>query len=324
MGRIITFSNALKEALSEEMARDERVYLIGQDLKYNVWGVTNGLNQKFGDGRVLHAPISENGFVSSALGSALVGSRPVVELMYSDFLLLAADAVADEAAKYRYMNGGGAFRVPMTIRAAGCGVGSGSGAHHAQDLEATFIHFPGLKIVIPSTPYDAKGLLKTAIRDNNPVIFFEHKLLYGTKGEVPEEEYTIPFGQAAVRREGADVTIVSWGYSLKKSLEAAELLQKEGIEAEVLDPRTLVPFDKEALRASLSKTGRLVVVEDGVKRGGVGGEIAGIAAEEMLDCLDAPVRRLGAVDAPLPAGRYGEKMMGPSVEEIVGAVKEIV
>ena len=289
MGRIITFSNALKEALSEEMARDERVYLIGQDLKYNVWGVTNGLNQKFGDGRVLHAPISENGFVSSALGSALVGSRPVVELMYSDFLLLAADAVADEAAKYRYMNGGGAFRVPMTIRAAGCGVGSGSGAHHAQDLEATFIHFPGLKIVIPSTPYDAKGLLKTAIR-----------------------------------REGADVTIVSWGYPLKKSLEAAELLQKEGIEAEVLDPRTLVPFDKEALRASLSKTGRLVVVEDGVKRGGVGGEIAGIAAEEMLDCLDAPVRRLGAVDAPLPAGRYGEKMMGPSVEEIVGAVKEIV
>lgn len=200
MGRIITFSNALKEALSEEMARDERVYLIGQDLKYNVWGVTNGLNQKFGDGRVLHAPISENGFVSSALGSALVGSRPGRGADVQRFPSAGGGRGGRRAAKYRYMNGGGAFRVPMTIRAAGCGVGSGSGAHHAQDLRPSFIHFPGLKIVIPSTPYDAKGLLKTAIRDNNPVIFFEHKLLYGTKGEVPEEEYTIPFGQAAVRR----------------------------------------------------------------------------------------------------------------------------
>lgn len=324
MSRIITFAAALKEAMAEEMRADSAVYLLGQDLKYSVWGATNGLEKEFGLDRVLHAPISENGFVSAALGSALIGCRPVVELMYSDFLLLSADAVADELAKYRYMAGGGDFKAPVTVRAAGCGVGSGSGAHHAQDLEATFIHFPGLKIVVPSTPYDAKGLLKTAIRDDNPVVFFEHKMLYGTKGEVPEEAYAIPFGEAVVRREGTDLTIISWGHPLHKCLKAAETLAEQGISTEVIDPRTLVPFDKNTLLTSVEKTGRLVVVEDGVKRGGVGSEIAGIVAEEGVTLLDAPIIRLGGVDAPLPAGRYGEKFMVPQPEDIVQAVREIL
>lgn len=320
MSRVITFSAALKEALTEEMRRDSSVFLLGEDIRYSHWAATTGLSDEFGIDRVMHAPISENGFVGAGIGAALVGMRPVVELLYSDFLLLAADAVAVEAAKWRYMNGGGEFKVPMVIRAAGAGTGSGAGAHHAQDIEATFIHYPGLKIVYPSTPYDAKGLLKTAIRDNNPVVFFEHKMLYGTKGEVPEEEYTIPFGKGVVRREGRDVTIVSWGRPIHKCLEAADILAKKGIDAEIIDPRTLVPFDKDIVIESVKKTGRLVIVEDGVKRGGVGAEIAAIIAEEALDYLDAPIQRIGGVDAPLPSGRYGEKFMVPSVDEIASAV----
>lgn len=321
MNRVISFSAALKEAMAEEMRRDANVYLIGQDLRYNVWAATTGLAEEFGIDRVMHAPISENGFVSAGIGSALIGMRPVVELMYSDFLLLAADSVVVEAAKWRYINGGGEFKVPMVIRAAGSGTGSGSGAHHAQDIEATFVHYPGLKVVYPSTPYDAKGLLKTAIRDNNPVIFFEHKMLYGTKGEVPEEEYTIEFGKGIIRREGSDITVVSWGRPIHKCLEAAELLAKKGISVEVIDPRTLVPFDKEIILESVEKTNRLMIVEDGVKRGGFGAEIAAIVAEEGINSLDYPIQRLGGKDAPLPAGRYGEKFMVPSVDEIVEAIE---
>lgn len=321
MNKTITFSAAIKEALAEEMRRDPSVFLLGQDLRYNVWGVTNGLSDEFGIDRVMHAPISENGFVAAGVGAAIIGNRPVVELMYSDFLLLACDAVTMEAAKWRYVNGGGEFKVPMVIRAAGAGTGSGSGAHHAQDIEATFIHYPGLKVVYPSTPYDAKGLMKTAIRDNNPVVFFEHKMLYGTRGEVPENEYTIPFGQAVVRREGRDITVVSWGRPIHKVLEAAEKLAEKDISVEVIDPRTLVPFDEKTVITSVEKTGRLMIVEDGVKRGGVGAEIAAIIGEKALYDLDAPIARVAGADAPLPSGTYGEKFMVPSVDEIIAAIE---
>jgi len=321
MNRIITFSTALKEAMAEEMRRDENVFLIGQDLRYNVWAATVGLSDEFGIDRVMHAPISENGFVSAGIGAALIGMRPVVELMYSDFLLLACDSVAVEAAKWRYMNGGGNFKVPMVIRAAGAGTGSGAGAHHAQDIEATFMHFAGLKIAYPSTPYDAKGLLKTAIRDNNPVIFFEHKMLYGTKGEVPENEYTIPFGKGVVRRDGTDITMVAWGRAIHKCLDAAEQLAARGISVEIIDPRTLLPLDTDLITRSVEKTGRLIIVEEGAKRGGVGSEIAAIIAEEAITTLDYPIQRVAGKNVPVPAGRYGEKFIVPSVEEIVAAVE---
>ncbi len=324
MDREITFAVALREAIYEEMKKDEKVFVMGEDIRYSVWGVTGGLNEEFGNERVLHTPISENGFTSAALGAALMGIRPIVELMYSDFLLLAGDAVINEVAKYRYMCGGGKFKVPLTIRAAGAGIGTGSGLHHSQSVEATFIHYPGLKIVIPSTPYDAKGLLKTAIRDDNPVIFFENKLLYGKRGSVPEEEYNIPFGKAAVRRKGKDVTVVSWSYACHKTMEAAEKLSQENIEVEVIDPRTLVPFDKETLFQSIKKTNKLVIVEDGVKNGGVGSEIAGIVAEELITEIDAPIKRVGAFNVPIPGSRYGEKFIVPSVEDIVQACKEVI
>ena len=324
MSREITFSVALREAIFEEMKKDQKVFLMGEDIRYSVWGVTGGLNKEFGNDRVLHTPISENGFTSAGLGAALVGMRPVVELMYSDFLLLAGDAVINEIAKYRYMCGGGEFKVPITIRAAGAGIGTGSGLHHSQSVEATFIHYPGLKIAIPSTPYDAKGLLKTAIRDDNPVIFFEHKLLYGKRGMVPKEEYTIPFGEAIIRREGKDITVIAWSYASHKVLEAAEKLSKENIEIEVIDPRTLVPFDKETLFESIKKTNRLVIVEDGTKNGGVGSEIAGIVAEELITEIDAPIKRVGAANVPIPGSRYGEKFIVPSVEDIIQTCKEVI
>ncbi|MDF2523226.1 MAG: pyruvate dehydrogenase subunit beta [Clostridiales bacterium] len=324
MERQLTFAQALKEGLRQEMERDQNVILLGEDIKYSVWGVTGGLNKEFGDDRVLHVPISENGFVSAAIGSAMTGLRPVVELMYSDFLLMSADAVVVEAAKYRYMNGGGGFKVPLTIRAAGAGAATGSGPHHSQDVEATFIHYPGLKVVYPSTPFDAKGLLVTAIRDENPVIFFEHKLSYAQKGHVPEELYSIPFGQADIVRKGEDVTLVTWGPGRAKAIKAAEELSKEGIQVEIIDPRTLEPFDKDTVLKSLEKTGKLVVLEDGCKKGGFGAEIAGIVAEEAIELLDGPVKRLGAAHVNIPSSRYGEKFIIPSVEDIISAIKSIV
>ena len=218
----------------------------------------------------------------------MTGMRPVVEVMYPDFTLYAADSIANQAAKYRYMCGGGSFKVPVVFRIAGSGSSNGSGCHHGQSLEATFIHFPGLKVVFPSTPYDAKGLIKTAIREDNPVLFYEHKLLYGVKGEVPVEEYTLPIGKAEVKREGSDVTIVSYGWTLHKALRAAEQLASDGIDAEVIDLRSLRPMDKECILHSLKKTSKLVTAEEGTKMGGVGAEIAAIVAEEGLHLLDGP------------------------------------
>ena len=238
--REMTYAEAIREGLREEMKRDEKIILLGEDIKINVWTVTRGLYEEFGD-RVINTPLSESGFSGAAVGWRLTGMRPVVEIMYPDFTLYAADSIANQAAKYRYMCGGGDFRVPVVYRLAGGGSSGGSGCHHGQSLEATFIHFPGLKVVFASSPYDAKGLIKTAIRDNNPVLFYEHKLLYGVKGMVPEEEYVLPIGKAEVKREGKDVTIVSYAWTLHKALKAAEELAKDGIDAEVIDLQESAP-----------------------------------------------------------------------------------
>ncbi len=320
----ITFANAIKEALQEEMRKDENIYIMGESIRHSVWGVTRGMDAEFSKKRLVNAPISESGFAAAALGSALLGLKPVVELIFGDFLLLAADSIVNEVAKYRYMCGGGEFKVPVVIRVAGCGVGSGGGPHHAQYLEGAFLNYPGLKVVTPSNPYDAKGLLKTALNDNNPILFFEHKLLYGMRGEVPEEEYYIPFGQAEIKKEGKDITVVGISNSCNKVLIAANELSKEGIDIEVIDPRTLIPFDKETLFKSLNKTNKLIIVEDGPKRGGVGSEISAMIAEEALTLLDAPIVRVAGKDAPLPSGRYGEKFMVPSVEEIINNCRKLV
>lgn len=321
--REITFAQALREALVEEMRRDDRVFLIGQDIRFSLWGVTGGLHEEFGEERVLPAPIAENGFCGAAVGAALTGMRPVVEIMYDDFMLLAMDAICNQAAKYRYMCGGGPFKVPVTFRLAGTGIGAGAGLHHSQSLEAVPMHFPGLKVVMPSNPADAKGLLKAAIRDDNPVLFFEHKMLYGVKGPVPNGEYIVPLGQANVIKKGRDVTIISYGVGLRKAHQAAEKLETEGTDVELIDLRTLLPLDKECILASVKKTGRLVIVEDDTKTMGVGAEIAAVVAEEALEYLNAPIRRVAGLDTCIPGHRDTEWMVVPSVEDIIAAVKAL-
>jgi len=318
----MTYAEAIREGLREEMKRDEKIILLGEDIKINVWTVTRGLYEEFGD-RVINTPLSESGFSGAAVGAALTGMRPVVEIMYPDFTLYAADSIANQAAKYRYMCGGGDFRVPVVFRIGGSGSSGGSGCHHGQSLEATFIHFPGLKVVFSSSPYDAKGLIKSAIRDNNPVLFYEHKLLYGVKGMVPEEEYLVPIGKAEVKREGKDVTIVSYAWTLHKVLKAAEELAKEGIEAEVIDLRSLRPMDKECILNSVKKTSKLVTAEEGTKMGGVGAEIAAMVAEEGLQYLDAPVKRIAGAESVIPSSAYADQMVIPQIPDIIKEVKEL-
>jgi len=323
--RKITYRDALREALREEMLRDERVFLIGEDIgKY--WGgafkVTKGLAEEFGEERVRDTPISESAIVGVAIGAAITGMRPVAEIMFGDLTALAMDQIANQAAKLRYMFGG-QISVPLVIRTP-FGGGVNIAAHHSQSLEAWFMHVPGLYVAVPSTPYDAKGLLKTAIRGENPVVFCEHKLLYPVEGEVPEEEYTVPFGVAAVRREGKDVTMVATLYMVYKALLAAETLEKEGISVEVVDPRTLVPLDKEALINSVKKTGRLVVISEDCKTAGVTAEISAIIAEEAIDYLDAPIKRVAAADTPIPFSPPLEKFVLPDENRIIKAVKEII
>ena len=318
----MTYAEAIREGLREEMKRDDKIILLGEDIKINVWTVTRGLFEEFGD-RVINTPLSESGFSGAAVGAALTGMRPVVEIMYPDFTLYAADSIANQAAKYRYMCGGGDFRVPVVFRIGGSGSSGGSGCHHGQSLEATFIHFPGLKVVFSSSPYDAKGLIKSAIRDNNPVLFYEHKLLYGVKGMVPEEEYLVPIGKAEVKREGKDVTIVSYAWTLHKALKAAEELAKEGIEAEVIDLRSLRPMDKECILNSVKKTSKLVTAEEGTKMGGVGAEIAAMVAEEGLHYLDAPVKRIAGAESVIPSSAYADQMVIPQIPDIIREVKEL-
>ena len=322
--RTITVKDALKEAIIEEMDRDENVFVMGEDIAEHggIYGVTAGLLDKYGKERIRNTPISESALIGSALGAAITGMRPIAELMYIDFTAVAMDQIVNQAAKMRYMFGG-KVDVPLVIRTLGGG-GRGSAAQHSQSLEAWFMHVPGLKVVMPSTPYDAKGLLKTAIRDDNPVMFIEQKMAYSFKGEVPEEEYLIPFGKADIKRAGSDVTLVANSYLLPKALKAAEIMEKEeGIKVEVIDPLTLVPFDEETIIESVSKTGRLIVVHEAVKRGGFGAEIAAkIYESDAFYYLDAPLQRVAGLEVPTPYNEKLENFAMPDLENIKEAIKK--
>jgi pyruvate dehydrogenase E1 component beta subunit len=322
--REMFYNEALGDALRLEMERDPRVIVLGEDIAEHggAFQVTAGLLGKFGPTRIRQTPISELGIVGAAVGAALTGLRPVVELMYVDFSGLAMDQLVNQAAQNRFMFGGQA-RVPMVMRTQG-GSGRGNAAQHSKSLEAWFAHVAGLKVVMPSTPADAKGLLTAAIRDDDPVIFLEHKLLYRTKGLVPTGEHLVPLGMADVKRAGTDFTIVTWSREVLFSLEAAEKLAADGIEAEVIDLRSLVPLDRDAVLASVRKTHRLLVVHEAIKRGGFGGEIAAIVAEEAFDDLDAPPRRLAGLETPIPYAEHLEKTVVPQVDDIVRVARELV
>lgn len=323
--RRISYREALREALREEMRRDPTVFLLGEDIgKY--WGgafkVTEGLAEEFGDERVRDTPISESAIIGTAVGAAITGMRPVAEIMFGDLTALAMDQIANQAAKIRYMFGGQAS-CPMVIRTP-FGAGVNIASHHSQSLEAWFMHVPGLYVAVPSTPYDAKGLLKTAIRGNNPVFFCEHKLLYPVEGDVPEEECLIPFGVADVKKEGSDATVVATLFMVHKALAATESLEKEGISVEVVDPRTLTPLDKRTIVDSVKKTGRIVIVSEDCKTAGVSAEIAAVVAEEAIDYLDAPIKRVTAPDTPIPFSPPLEQFVIPNEKAIIRAVKEVV
>lgn len=322
--REILYVEALREALAQEMELDERVIIMGEDVgPYGgIFKVTKGLWEQFGDERVRDTPISEAGITGAAVGAALTGLRPVVEIMFMDFITLAMDALVNQGAKMRYMFGGKA-RVPMVLR-TNMGAGRSSAAQHSQSLQAWLAHVPGLKVVMPADPYDAKGLLISAIRDDNPVVFLEHKFLYPIKGHVPEEVYTVPIGRAEVKREGKDVTIVGTSMMVYKALKAAERLKEEGIEIEVVDPRSLRPLDKETIVRSVVKTGRVIVTDEGCTSYGVGAELAAIIMEEAFDYLDAPVKRVCAPDVPIPFTPSLEKFVSPSEEQLIAAVREIL
>jgi len=323
--REITYAEAIREAMSEEMRRDPRVFFMGEDIGVygGAFGVSVGMFEEFGPERVRDTPISEAVIAGAAVGAALTGTRPIAEIQFSDFLSLALDQLGNQAAKIRYMFGGKA-QVPMVVRAPE-GSGTGAAAQHSQSQEALYAHIPGLKVVVPSTPADAKGLLKTAIRDNNPVLFFEQKLLYRQKGPVSEEEYLIPFGQADIKRPGKDLTLVVWGRMVSMCLGVCEKLAKEGIDVEVLDPRTIVPLDSAAIIASVKKTGRLLVVHEAVKTGGFAGEIiAQIADSEAFFHLDAPIRRVTGYDIPIPYNPNLERNAVPTPERIEEAIRSLL
>ena len=315
-----TISQALHEALRSEMQRDPRVFTIGEEVGYNgLYGVTTDLEQEFGTKRVIATPISEAGFIGMSVGAAMRGMRPVAELMYIDFIGVCMDQIANQAAKMCYMTGG-QISVPMVLRVP-MGSGRRNAGQHSQNLESQLTHIPGLKVVAPITPYDAKGMLLSAIRDKDPVVMLEHKLCYNIEGEVPDEDYIVPFGQAAVRREGTDVTIVGWSRQVLNALKAAEELEKDGISVEVVDIRSLVPLDFETIERSVRKTGRAVVVQECVNRGGYGGEISAQISEFVFDALKAPVVRIGAKNVVPPFAHTLEDAFIPQIGDIVGAVR---
>jgi len=333
----LSIAEALRQGIAQEMRRDHRVFCIGEDIAIpGGWGgaftVTLGLEEEFKD-RMLNTPIAEAGSFGVACGAALMGLRPIADVQYSDFLFCAMDQVANNIAKLRYMSGG-KLTVPIVMRAP-VGV-TGRGAQHAQNMETFFMPLPGIKIVVPATAYDALGLLRSAVRCDDPVLMFEHKLLYGSKGprkesgsidassDIPDDDYTVPIGKAIVRREGTDVTIIATLLMMHRSLQAAEELAKEGIDTEVIDPRSLVPFDWETVHASVAKTGRVIIVEESPKRGGIGAEIAATIAEEMAEDLIAPIKRVAAPNAPVPFSPPMEKFHVPSLERIVEAVASVV
>ena len=334
----LSIAEALRQAIREEMLRDERVFCIGEDIGIEGgWGgaftVTLGLSEEFGHNRIIDTPISEIALCGMAIGAAVAGMRPIADVQYGDFLFCMMDQLANEAPKLRYMSGG-QVSVPMVMRAP---IGSTRrGAQHAQSLQAFFTHVPGLKIVAPSTAYDAKGLLKSAVRDGNPVVFFEHKLLYGSKGprkvegalsaigEVPDEEYLVPIGKGVIRREGKHATIIAIHRMLYTVFDAAESLAKNGVEVEIIDPRTLVPLDKDLIYDSIRKTGRLIIVEEDNLTNGWGAEIAALAADEVFEWLDAPIKRVAAPDVPAPFAPVLEYEYLPNEEKIIAAVEEIL
>ncbi len=325
--REINFRQAIGEALDEEMARDPSVFILGEDVGKmgGLMGETGGLYEKYGIDRVRDTPLSEAAILGAAIGAAITGMRPIARMRFADFLGVAWDEIMNQVTKMRYMFGG-KIKMPVTMDAL-CGAGRRSAAQHSQSIEGMMMSIPGLKIVLPSNAYDAKGLLKTAIRDDNPVMFFEHKLIMwaGPKSEVPDEEYLIPFGQADIKREGKDVTIVATAYMVTRALNAAEKLQQEeGISLEIIDPRTIVPFDKKTVLDSVKKTGRLVVFTEECQTGSFAGQVAAIVADEGFDYLDAPIKRVNAPDTPVPYGIIMEDFWMPDENQLIKAVHEIM
>lgn len=322
MGRTISYLQALNEAMAEEMRRDPAVFILGEDVRMGAFGQTSGLVNEFGAERLVNTPIAENAITGVAMGAAMFGLRPVLELMFCDFAMLAMDELCNQLGQWRYVSGG-QYSIPVTIRTA-TGGGFRMGYGHSQCLQSQIFQAPGLILVEPSTPYDAKGLLKSAIRSNDPVLFFEHKklILGGIMGEVPEEEYTIPFGEAVVRKEGKDATVAALGFMVYETLTAAAELATEGIDVEVIDLRTIVPLDKNTIFKSVEKTGRLVTVEEGRIRGGIGAELAALAVSEYFDLLDAPVQRVAAPMVPIGGSAVLEDMYMPNKNSVIAAVKK--
>ena len=322
--REITYRQALNEALSEEMERDQSVFLMGEDVAVygGAYGVTLNLMQKFGEKRVRDTAISEAAIIGAGLGAAITGMRPVVEIMYIDFMGICLEQIGNQVAKIRYMFGG-KTRVPLVIRTEG-GAGRTLGAHHSQSLESWFLHVPGLKVVMPATPADAKGLLKSSIREDNPILFIEHKMLYNVKGPVPEGEYLLPIGKADVKRPGKDATVIAYSRMLYSTLEAAKRLAEEGIDIEIIDPRTLLPLDMETIAESVRKTHRAIIVEEDTKTGGTGAEIGMQIMENCFDYLDAPVLRIAGADVPMPKSAVLEKLAIPDADRIYREIKTLV
>ena len=320
----LEYREAIREAIIEEMDRDSRVFLIGEDIGVygNIFRTYKDLLNKYGPGRVINTPISEATITGAGIGAALTGYRPVVEIMYVDFTALAMDQIVNQAAKIRYMTGD-ELNVPLVIRTQG-GSGNGVAAQHSQSLEAWFYHIPGLKVVCPATPYDVKGLLKTAIRDDNPVIFIEHKMIYQQKGDVPDEEYTIPFGLAEIKKEGKDITVVTYSQMLFKALSAAEKLEGEGISCEIIDLRTLVPLDLDTIIKSVRKTNHLVIITEAHERGSIASDISSKVNREAFDHLDAPVEIIAGLNTPIPFNSTLERASIPQIEDIIKKIKNII
>jgi acetoin:2,6-dichlorophenolindophenol oxidoreductase subunit beta len=323
--REIMYRDAIREALAEEMRRDDKVFLMGEDVAEHGGNflVTTGLFEEFGEQRVFDTPLSESALVGAGVGAAMMGMRPVVEVMFADFVTIAMDAIVNHAAKVYYMSGG-LVTAPIVIRLAAYGAGRRSGAHHSQSVESLITNIPGLTIVAPSTAYDAKGLLKTAIRTSNPVVFLEHKMLYAKKGEVPEEEYFIPLGVADVKRQGTNVTVVAFGRMVDVCLAAAKILEQESVSAEVIDLRSLQPLDEETILTSVKKTNHLVIVHEAPVRGGFGGEVAAVVAEKALGYLDAPIKRVGAPWVPVPFSPTLEDAYVPQEMDVINAIRSVL
>ena len=319
-----TVLEAIREAIAEEMERDRNVFMIGEDIGQfgGALGQTKGLFDRFGDERILDTPISEAAIVGAAVGASMLGMRPIADIMFTDFSTLAMDQIINQAAKARYMSGG-KVSVPVVIKMQS-GAGRGKAAQHSQSFEAIYSHIPGLKVVMPSTPYDAKGLFKTAIRDNDPVVYMEHGSLYGIKGQIPEEDYTIPMGAGDIKREGKDISIITYSYMVHKALAAAEILEADGIDAEIVDLRTLRPMDTEIIIDSVKKTHRVVVLHEACITGGIGGEIVAKIAENVFDYIDAPIKRVGIPDVPIPYAKSLEDTIVPTKEKLIACIKAVM